>query len=222
MNKAAKDCVYLASQLLHPAGFSKGANMFIRHRADTVQAIDIQFSQSIRGEFTINLGWHFSGLPSMITLRATDWNDVAIPDFFMHERVGILKNARDEWFCFRIPHEELYPILKAQLSVAVSLFEELSHHIGDADSLYASLTPDLLAKTVHTEKPAGILGTQTIPACWKLFHGWHPDLFNVFAFVISFAKRRGDIDKAQKITELADEKFDALECERLHGILKTV
>jgi Domain of unknown function (DUF4304) len=115
----------VAEDVLRPAGFIKGKeSSYIRRRGDQVHLIDFQPGKW-GGNFTINLGLHYTFLRPAYVMRRISLPDLHLLDCALQERIGFFKPENDDvWFDYGDDKGELRQLIEDNVRLCLAVFDE--------------------------------------------------------------------------------------------------
>ena len=122
----------LMKQLLLPAGFVQShASTYVRHLSELAQVINFQ-TRTWGGEFTVNLGLHYTFTPPIKQRRRIRWTQLDVHDCSIGGRIGFcLPRKLDAWFPFGTDPTALKEKLAYCANQSVAILDRYSRVLKD-------------------------------------------------------------------------------------------
>jgi len=218
MKKNAKVIEDVMGRLLKPIGFDCRGSIYIRQSGLQVHGIDFQSGKHGNGEFTINLCFHYSFIPSCATFEAKDPLHFKLIDFGLRDRLGMLVKKEDVWFTTNTPQKELMDQMEGVANSCISVFKNCESSWGEVDFFPRFLALeavrewlDWLAYSAKSTKDFSVLLSEEAKrfSHWpagliEFFHGWGREVQNTLIFLIECSIRSGRKAVALEYLELAN------------------
>lgn len=191
----------VAIDLVCSRGFVEHGSLYLRESGQQLHAIDFQTSSSSK-EFTINLGFHYTFLPSFSTLTPKRLDSFRIVDFWIMTRLGKVIEGieQDKWWRYDIPGNRLEEDIRYTCGQAILALDTASREWQDPLLFSRTIPPSAIREAIaeysdetsifDMDKPFRIL----IPR-------WIADTFNLSFMLAASSVRNGDYELAIEYAE---------------------
>jgi uncharacterized protein DUF4304 len=183
-----------AKELLVPAGFEETKELYVRQAGGQLHAIGVQVD---RGEFAINLGFHYDFLPSAAPGRPLEERlqrrpeEFSLNDYLLHTRLGFFQADGVQWWSLGGDPAEAARLLDAKLHFALEVLDHLAWRWREPEMLLRQLTPEVLLQEaiIPEQVQEPVVGT---PAALLLMYPFSPQIKGLCEFCRILAERKDD------------------------------
>lgn len=168
----------VAKEVLRPRGFSRrgsSSTIFNRLREGQIHGIEFQTNQ-YGGSFTVNIGFHYVGLPACDSFETKEYSQFSPTDFMLHGRPSAILGGRDKWSSFG-ESPEVYEHRMTELALqAIDTIDSCSSQWDDPKILLELIPPHVVG--ARSRDPVWNVDRETVKI---LLPGW-----NIFEAKLAF------------------------------------
>jgi hypothetical protein len=153
----------VVEQRLFPAGFIKGKSTpydtaYVRQVGEQIHLVSFQPNPQ-GGEFTANLGFHYTFLPPVYQMRKITLEEMSLPDFTLRARIGLFIHGKDLWFAYGDDREALKKRFEFLVRTALNVFDRYTQRWQDPLVLVGDQASREL-EPWHCESKLSLVGIQ--------------------------------------------------------------